>query len=225
MLPVILMAAMAGMGVVGGIMQSQQMRAAGQAAKDAGKYQQALAESRARDLETQAGQTLASSQRNVLAERQQGALLAGRSRALAAASGADLSSPSIVKNLADLAGIEDYRAGAARYEGESRAGALQYGAAQERAAGKAAKQAGAFENRMANVKANSQLLSSFTQAGMTAASGFGGGGGAAGAAGATPATATPTGATMGGYQMGWSSTPSMLQSGSPMFQKYGQGGP
>lgn len=222
MIPAIIMGAMAGMQLIGGIMQSQQMRAAGQAAKESGKFQQALAESRAQQMETQAGQELAAAQRNVLAERQQGNLLAGRARALAAASGADLSSPTLINDMADIAGSEDYRAGTARYEGQSRANALNYGAGVERAGGQAARQAGSFENRLANARANSQLLSSAMQAGMT--------GWNAASMGAstpsTPATSTPTGAQMGTYQMGWTSSPSMLQGGSsPMFLKYGQGGP
>lgn len=229
MIPAIIMGAMAGLQLIGGIMQSQQMRAAGSAAKAAGKYQQQLAESRALALEQQAGQEQASAQRNMLAERQQGALISGRSRALAAASGADMSSPSIVHGLADLAGVEDYRTQSALFEGNTRAASLRYGAGVERAGGQAARQAGSFEERLANARANASMLASIGQAGMTGLSAYGMSGGG-GAAAVTPTQNTPTwmnpgGAQMGQYQLGWSNSPSMLQYGSPMFAKYGQGGP
>jgi len=219
--PVILLAAMAGMNLIGGIMQSQQMRAAGAAAKAGGKYQQQLAESRARGLEIQSGQELAASQRAMMAERQQGALVSGRARALAAASGASMASPSIVQGLTDIAGSEENRVGLAKYQGETEAANLRYGAALTRSGGEMARQAGSFENRLANARANAALLQTLTSSAATAAGAFGGGGSAA----ATPAVATSGGATMGGYQMGWAPSSGLMQMGSPMFQRYGQGGP
>lgn len=227
MIPAIIMGAMAGMQLLGGMMQAQQMKAAGGAAKAAGRFQQQLAESRAQALETQAGQELAASQRAMMAERQQGALISGRARALAAASGASMSSPSIVKGLADIAGSEEYRVGQTRYQGESQAAGLRYGAAVERAGGSAARQAGSFQNRLSNAQANAALLQNTLNAGMMGLSAYGMAKAPTAAAPAsnTPAVAAPGGATMGGYNMGWSNTPSMLQQGSPMFLRYGMGGP
>lgn len=226
MIPAIIMGAMAGMQLLGGMMQAQQMKAAGGAAKAAGRFQQQLAESRAQALETQAGQELAASQRAMMAERQQGNLISGRARALAAASGASMASPSIVQGLADIAGSEDYRVGMTKYQGESQANALRYGAAVERAGGTAARQAGSFQNRLSNAQANAALLNSTLNAGMMGMSAYGMAKAPTSApASNTPAVPAPGGATMGGYEMGWSNTPSMLQQGSPMFLRYGMGGP
>lgn len=214
MFPAILMGAMAAMQMVGGVMQSQQMRAAGKAQAQAGKFQQQLANSRAGAMDIQAGQERAAAQRAMLAERQQGALISGRTRALAAASGASLASPSIIKAMADASNVEDYRVGMARYEGANRATNLEYGADVTRAGGQYDANMGKFQQGMANQQANMAIFGSAMNAasmGMNAASAMPSGGGG----GAVP------GLEMGG----WSNSPSLLQSGSPMYQRYGFGGP
>lgn len=224
MIPAILMGAMAGMQFLGGMMQSQQMKAAGQAAKAAGKYQQQLAESRAQSLESQAGQELAASQRAMMAERQQQNLISGRARALAAASGASMASPTIAADLTDIASMGDYRVGQTKYQGESQANALRYGAAIERAGGQAQRQAGQFQSNLSNAQANSALLANTLSAGQKGLESYmmipdtGGG------ASATTAAKPPSPTVMGG-DLGWGAPPTMLQMGSPMYQRYGIGGP
>ncbi len=213
MFPAILMGAMAAMQMVGGVMQSQQMRAAGKAQAQAGKFQQQLANSRAGAMDIQAGQERAAAQRAMLAERQQGALISGRTRALAAASGASLASPSIIKAMADASNVEDYRVGMARYEGANRAANLEYGADVTRAGGQYDANMGKFQQGMANQQANMAIF-----------------GGAMNAAsmGMNAASAMPSDdddAVPGLEMGGWSNSPSLLQSGSPMYQRYGFGGP
>lgn len=222
MIPLIILGAMAGLQIIGGIMQAQQIRAAGQYAKKVGKYQRTLAENQAQSMEAQAGQELAASQREMLAQRQQGALISGRARALAAASGADLSSPTLVSDLAAISNSEENRVGMSRFQGENAAANLRYGAGITRAQGQASAQAGTFENRLANARANSAILGSIIGAAGTgmAASNYVGSG-----SGQVSNPPPPSGGQMSQYQMGWSSTPSLLQSSSPMYAKYGQGGP
>lgn len=213
MIPAIIMGAMAGMNLVGGLMQAQQIRAAGKAQKEAAKYQARLGEARALSLEQQAGQELAISQRNVLAARNQGALISGRARALAAFSGAGMSSPTIVNNLADLAGAEDYAVGMTKYEGESEAQRLRYGATLERTGAQAEREAGQFQNSLARAQANLAILKSVLRSGEMGMSAYSG----------MPASSPET---TSAFQMGgFNTSPALLQMGSPMYQKYGQGGP
>ncbi len=208
----LLMGAMAGMQVLGGIMQYNQTKAAGKAAAQAGKYEQSLANNRALALDMQAGQERAAKQRAMMAERQQGALISGNARALAAASGASLASPSVIKALADIGSMEDYRVGTVRAQGNQKAANLEYGAALERTGGQAAVESGRYQRDLANSQALTGLIGSAMNAGITGASamagGFGGGGGGGGFA-------------SGGFQ----TTPGLLQSGAPMYLKYGFGGP
>jgi len=158
MFPAILMGAMAGMQVLGGVMQYQQQKAAGKAAVKAAKYEQLLANNRATSMEVQAGQERATAQRSMLGERQQGALISGRARALAAASGASLSSPSVIKALADIGSIEDYRVGTVRQGGEQQAINLEYGAKLERAGGKNALETARFQRDLGTAQAQAGLV-------------------------------------------------------------------
>ncbi len=187
MFPAIMMGAMAGMQLLGGIMQHNQLKAAGKAAANAGKYEQALANNRALSMDIQAGQERAVAQRQMIAERQQGNLISGRARALAAASGASLASPSVIKAMADVGMQTDYNVGVVRAQGETQAQNLEYGAQLERTSGEASRIMGKYQKKLAGQQATNALIGSVMNAGVT-----------------------------GG---------TMMQYGSPMYQKYGFGGP
>lgn len=221
MFPALLLGAMGAMQLVGGIVQQGQYASAGKYAKKVGKYQQGLAEGRAKQLEMQANEERAASQREMLAERQQGNLISGRTRALAAASGASLASPSVVSNMADIGGITDYRVDSARREGEVKAQNLEYGAAVERAGGQYANEMGKYQNSLARQQGQNALISGVMNAGMTGYNAYS----AIPAATHVNAVGSANSATMGGYDLGWNSTPGLLQRGAPMYQKYGFGGP
>ncbi len=159
------MGAMAGLQLVSGVMQYNQMKAAGKAAVKAGKYEQALANNRALSMDIQAGQERAAAQREMMAERQQGALISGRVRALAAASGASLASPSVIKAMADVGSMEDYRVGTVRQQGEQKAVNLEYGADLERTGGQQAVEMGRYQRDLAGQQATNALFGSVMSAG------------------------------------------------------------
>lgn len=71
----------------------------------------------AAQLEANAGQERASSQRAALEERRQGRLASSRALALAAASGGGADDPTVVNAIADIEGEGEYRALTALYEG------------------------------------------------------------------------------------------------------------
>lgn len=162
-----LTAGLSALSVFGGFQQASAYRSAGRAAVREGKFQRALAERRAQGLEIAAGQERASAQRSAIEARRQGNFVAGRTRALAAASGADPSSPTIVNNLADLGLDADYRAGTALFEGESKARSLQYEADIERMTGQAQLEGSRFQRDLSTAKAGQAILSGITGAGET----------------------------------------------------------
>lgn len=93
-------------------------------------------------LEQNAGQERASSQRSAIEQRRSARYMQARLRALAAASGAGASDPTVVNLDADIAAAGEYGALTAMYEGETRASGMEYGAKIARKEGKAARLAG-----------------------------------------------------------------------------------
>lgn len=83
----------------------------------------------AKQLRQNAGQEIAASQRAAQEERRQAGLVASRQIALAAASGAGASDPTIVQMIARTAREGSYRASVALYGGEERARQLRMAAA------------------------------------------------------------------------------------------------
>ena len=83
----------------------------------------------AKQLRQNAGQEVAASQRAALEERRQANLVASRQLALAAASGAGASDPTVVQMIARTAREGSYRASVALYGGEERARQLRMAAA------------------------------------------------------------------------------------------------
>lgn len=162
-----LTAGLSALSVFGGFQQASAYRSAGRAAVREGKFLRALSERRAQAMDIQAGQERASAQRSAIEARRQGNFVAGRTRALAAASGADPSSPTIVGNLADLAEDTDLRAATSLFEGESRGRALQYEAAVERLSGAAQLEGARYQRDLSTAKAGQAILSGITGAGET----------------------------------------------------------
>lgn len=93
-------------------------------------------------LETQAGQERASSQRQAIDERRQARLAQSRGLAVAAASGAGADDPTVVNLLAGIEGEGEYRALSALYSGEESARGMEAEAAARRRGAKATKRAG-----------------------------------------------------------------------------------
>lgn len=114
--------------VLGSLEQGRAARAHAQRVRQAYEFQ-------AWQAERDAGLAIAVSQRGALEERRQGELQASRALAVAAASGAGVSDPTMVRILANTQGEAAYRAAVALYEGEAQARNLRIEAAAGRVSG------------------------------------------------------------------------------------------
>jgi hypothetical protein len=137
--------AAAGMKVVGSLLEFEGHQQAGQAARITGQRRNVAAQFEAEQLEQQAGQSIAASQRTALEERRKADLVASRALALAGASGAGASDGNVVKIIADLKGEGSYRATVALYRGEEQARKLRMAGKAKRYEGAMAEQLGLDE--------------------------------------------------------------------------------
>lgn len=126
-------------GAVGTLVSSE---SSASAAKAAGKDANRVAKWEAAQLERNAGQERAAAQRQAIEERRQGRLAISRARALAGASGAGVSDPTVTNILADLASQGETNALTAMWEGEESARNMEFQAAGRRYEGATAKAAG-----------------------------------------------------------------------------------
>lgn len=119
----------------GGIMAGRGARAAGEAERRAAEFQ-------ALQLEQNAGQAVAASQRAAEEERRKARLVTSRALAVAAASGGGASDVTVQNVIANLDAEGAYRAMVALYEGEDKARQLNMAAAGKRYDGEVAARAG-----------------------------------------------------------------------------------
>lgn len=200
------------MGMASAINDYYTLKGIGKNARRLGKFQKALAESESQALRTQAGQERAVSQRSAYAVRQQMAEIIGRSRAVAAASGAAMSSPSIVANLARLGQQADTRVANVMYTGESRARSLEYGADLTQTEGQMQLENARLMRDQYSDAATNRLVTGLISGGMNAATGPVGEYGEQKFAG------------MSDYRSGSPVTSATITPTSLMYNKYGQGG-
>ena len=118
----------------------------------------------AAQLDVQAGQERATSQRQAIEERRAGRLASSRALAIAAASGGGSDDPSVVNAIANIAGEGEYRALTALYDGNIQADDTMREAKSRRKEAKNVKRASLF-------KAAGSILG----AGATLADRYGGG--------------------------------------------------
>lgn len=145
--------------VLGMFTQKQGSDQAGRAAAANGARTQAADYFTAAQLDQQAGQSMASGQRQALEQKRQAKLVQSRALALAAASGAGASDPSIIRLMGRIGAEGAYRAGVAMYQGEENARLLRLKAAGARYEGDAAL-AGGYEKQSAyQTQGTSSLLS------------------------------------------------------------------
>lgn len=90
----------------------------------------------AKQMEVQAGQERAASQRRAREERRQTQLMQSRAQAVSAASGGGAVDPTVVDIIGDIEEDGEYRALNTLWEGEERAGNLMTGAKQRRKQGR-----------------------------------------------------------------------------------------
>jgi hypothetical protein len=105
---------------------------AGNAASKVGNRRADLADYEAKQLDYNAGQAIAASQRAAMEEQRNAALVSSRALAVAAASGGGASDPTIINALAKIAGEGQYRAMSDLYNGEDKARQLRMSAAGKR---------------------------------------------------------------------------------------------
>lgn len=109
---------------------------AGSEAEAQGKAQQQANEFEAQQLDVNAGQEIASSQRTAIEDRRQARLAQSTIRARAAASGGGADDPTVLNLEANAAGEGEYQALTDLYEGASRARGLRMQASADRFEGK-----------------------------------------------------------------------------------------
>lgn len=111
----------------------------------------------ARQLDAQAGDARAVSQRDAIEQRRQARLVESRGLAVAAASGGGADDPTVVNLLANVAGEGEYRALTALYNGESDARGLESEADARRKEAKNVKRASYFKAASSLLSAGSSL--------------------------------------------------------------------
>ena len=149
------------MAVTGSIMSVMGGNSAANAAKTAGERQKVAAEFETAQLEQNAGQVIASSQREAEEQRRQARLVQSRALALAGASGGGVTDPSVVNLIGDIAGEGAYRAGVALYQGQDKARQLGMAAAAKHYEGTVAQETAANKAKAYRIQG---LTGAFTSA-------------------------------------------------------------
>lgn len=109
----------------GSFLQAFGLLQSGKSARIAGERARVASEFNKRQADREALLAVAAGQRQMIEERRQANLVASRALAVASASGAGVSDPTIVNLIAKAKGEGAYRAGVALYEGEARARELR----------------------------------------------------------------------------------------------------
>jgi len=145
--------------VLGMFQQSAGAKQAGAAAKTNAEAQANAAEFQAKQLEQQAGQSMATGQRQSMEQLRQAKLVQSRAIALAAASGAGASDPTVVRLMGQIGAEGAYRAGVAMYQGEEQARQMRLKAAGARYEGEAALISGQARSDAYSTASTASLLS------------------------------------------------------------------
>jgi hypothetical protein len=140
-----------------------------------GRQAQAAADYEAAQLEQNAGQQIASSQRAALSDEQQARLAQSRALAVAAASGGGASDPTIVGILSRLNGEGTYRSMVDLYQGQERARQLNDQAAATRYQGEVAASNAKWAAASTLVSGSSSMYSKYAADHRPSLAGSGGG--------------------------------------------------
>lgn len=127
-----------GLSLIGTYFQVQGMKEAGREARIRGEMQKAAFQFEAFEAERRGAASIAISQRQSLEEQRQATLVASRALAVASASGAGVSDPTMVRVIANARGEGAVRAATALYEGQAKARQLRAEAAMGRLSGEEA---------------------------------------------------------------------------------------
>jgi hypothetical protein len=145
--------------------QKDSGKAAVKQAEQTAQNEMVAAEFEARQAEYLAGQAKAVSQREAFEQRKMAGLLASRSLALAAASGAGSSDPTVVDIIGKIYAEGAYRSALAMYEGEEQARSLDVAAQARRLSGKSGASAALSEGRSVSKASNMNMFSTILSGG------------------------------------------------------------
>ena len=148
----------AGVQVLGTALSYAGSRKAARAAEEAARRKKQLADFEAAQLEQQAGQSVAASQRGAMEERRRAELVSSRALALSAAGGGGVSDPTMQNLFADIKGEGAYRSSVALYQGEEQARQLRMAAKAKRMEGDIAVQGGADQASAYNLASVGSLI-------------------------------------------------------------------
>jgi hypothetical protein len=143
----------------------------------AGKAANANAKFQAAQMEQQAGQERASSQRQAIAERRQANIMQSNAQASAAASGGGATDPTVLNITGNLAKEGEYNALSALFAGEERARGQELQATSTRMQGKQAKKQGMISGISTIIGGSASAYSKYSPAPATGTVGTAGVGG------------------------------------------------
>lgn len=146
---------------------------AAQAAELAGQRQQQSDKFQADQMEVQAGQELAASQRAAQEQRRQAAFVASRAVAVAGASGGGVTDPTVANLIGDIQGEGAYRSALKIYQGEDNARQLRMGADAKTFEGSVAVENAGYQADAYRTRGQTGMLSAVGSAFGTGASLFG----------------------------------------------------
>lgn len=151
------------MGGFGTGMQAAGQLQSGKAAANTGLAQQKASEFEAQQLEQNAGQAQAASQRSAIEELRKSMLLQSRAIAVAAASGGGALDPTVMALVGNLSKEGQLAAETQIYGGDERARAMRNQAKASRYEGAQRAEAGRVAERASKVSAGSTILSGITK--------------------------------------------------------------
>jgi hypothetical protein len=150
--------------VFGTALEYEGNKQSAQASRLAGQRRNVAAQFEAEQLEQNAGQVIAASQRDAMEERRRADLVSSRALALAAASGGGVSDSTVVNIIAKLKGEGSYRSAVALYRGETEARRMRMGATAKRYEGAVAEEGGEFQASAYETMATASLFKGISSA-------------------------------------------------------------
>lgn len=163
-------AASSAMTIIGSVNQSAAQQAAGQTAYTNALLRNQQAQQQAQQMEVAAGQAQAASQRTAIQDNQRGKLMAGRAKAVMAASGAGVDDNLV----GGLMGQGTYNANMDLYNGDEKARGLNNQAKMTRWSGDAGVWSGENTRNNADSAADATLIGGIAKGALSFASKYGG---------------------------------------------------
>jgi hypothetical protein len=154
--------------------QKDSGKAAAKQSQEAAKNELISAEFEARQAEHLAGQAVAVSHAEAFEQRKMAALMSSRTLALAAASGAGSSDPTVVDIIGNIYAEGAYRSALAMYEGEAEARNLGIAAQARRLSGKSGASASLTQGKSVAKASNMNMFSTILSGAGSFAENYGG---------------------------------------------------